>query len=172
MPTAASSCVDTTHAQAFRAAMATLGGTVSVITTDGPSGRHGMTATAVCAVSDDPASLLICVNRSARLHEVLAANGVFCVNILAAGQDAISQAFSDRSLSMDERFGSVGPLIDLEPGVPALADAQAALACRVTMVIEAGTHSVFIGHVTRIHQGSGHGALVYYGRRYHHLMPL
>jgi flavin reductase len=63
-----------------------------------------MTATAVCSVSDEPPSLLLCVNRNARLHDILAANGVFCVNILAAGQEAISQAFSDRTLSMDEAF--------------------------------------------------------------------
>jgi len=37
------------------------------------------------------------------------------------------------------------------------------------MVIEAGTHSIILGHVEDIHAGAGEGALVYYGRRYHHL---
>jgi flavin reductase len=55
--------------------MAALGGTVTIITTDGPAGRHGMTATAVCSLSDAPPSLLVCLNRSARMHDVLAANG-------------------------------------------------------------------------------------------------
>jgi flavin reductase len=36
--------------------MAALPAAVNVITTAGPAGRHGMTATAVCSVSDDPAS--------------------------------------------------------------------------------------------------------------------
>jgi flavin reductase len=37
------------------------------------------------------------------------------------------------------------------------------------MMIEAGTHSIFIGHVEQILPGAGRGALVYYGRAYHHL---
>jgi len=166
MPMVDSSCV---NAASFRAAMAALGGAVNIITTDGPAGRHGMTATAVCSVSDEPASLLLCVNRSARMHDVLAANGVFGVNILAAGQDAISAAFADKALDMEQRFARAGELVRLRPGVSALAGAQVALGCRVTMVIEAGTHSIILGHVEDIHAGAGEGALVYYGRRYHHL---
>lgn len=38
----------------FRNAMALLGGAVSVITTDGPAGRFGFTASAVCSVTDSP----------------------------------------------------------------------------------------------------------------------
>lgn len=38
----------------FRDAMVCLGAAVSVVTTDGPAGRLGMTATAVCSVSDSP----------------------------------------------------------------------------------------------------------------------
>jgi flavin reductase len=49
-----------------------------------------MTATAVCSVSDDPASLLVCINRKARMHDVLVDNGRFCVNVLACGQDGVS----------------------------------------------------------------------------------
>nr|WP_269530312.1 flavin reductase [Asaia astilbis] len=49
----------------FRDAMARLASAVTIITTDGENGRHGFTASAVCSVSDDPATLLVCVNRSA-----------------------------------------------------------------------------------------------------------
>lgn len=43
----------------FRNAMAMLGGAVSVITTDGPAGRFGFTASAVCSVTDAPPTLLV-----------------------------------------------------------------------------------------------------------------
>ena len=41
----------------YRDAMARLGAAVHVITTDGPGGRAGFTASAVCSVTDDPPTL-------------------------------------------------------------------------------------------------------------------
>ena len=51
----------------FRDAMARVCAPVNIITTDGPAGRGGFTATAMCSVSDDPPTLLVCMNeRSAQ----------------------------------------------------------------------------------------------------------
>ena len=50
--------------QEFRDAMARLGAAVNIITTDGAAGRGGITATAVCSVTDDPPTLLVCLNRT------------------------------------------------------------------------------------------------------------
>lgn len=49
--------------QAFRNGMAMLGGAVSIITSAGASGRVGMTASAVCSVTDTPPTLLVWFNR-------------------------------------------------------------------------------------------------------------
>lgn len=38
----------------FRDAMAHVGAAVNIITTDGPAGRAGFTASAVCSVTDTP----------------------------------------------------------------------------------------------------------------------
>ena len=165
-----SSCVDApAPAPAFRDAMAALGAAVSVVTTDGPAGRHGMTATAVCSLSDQPASLLVCVNRSSRMHDVLARNGVFCVNVLAAGQEELSRLFADPARTMEDRFDLAGDLMEMSVAAPGLAAAQISVACAVTMMIEASTHSVVMGEVRQIVRGQGEGGLVYYGRRYHAL---
>ena len=43
----------------FRGAMARLGAAVNLVTTDGPAGPAGFTATAVCSVSDSPATLIV-----------------------------------------------------------------------------------------------------------------
>ncbi|STR46597.1 flavin reductase RutF in pyrimidine catabolism pathway [Klebsiella oxytoca] len=40
--------------QSFRDAMAHVGAAVNIITTDGPAGRAGFTASAVCSVTDAP----------------------------------------------------------------------------------------------------------------------
>ena len=39
-----------------------LSAAVNVVTTDGPAGRHGFTASAVCSVTDNPPTLLVCMN--------------------------------------------------------------------------------------------------------------
>ena len=59
---------------AFRNAMSVLASAVNVVTTDGPAGRAGFTATAVCSVSDEPPSLLVCLNRSASVYDIFQAN--------------------------------------------------------------------------------------------------
>ena len=49
--------------QTFRDAMSCMGAAVNIITTDGPAGRAGFTASAVCSVTDTPPTLLVCLNR-------------------------------------------------------------------------------------------------------------
>jgi flavin reductase len=66
----------------FRDAMAGLGASVNVITTDGVAGMAGCTASAVCAVTDEPPTLLVCINRASRNNAVMRENGRLCVNVL------------------------------------------------------------------------------------------
>jgi len=46
----------------FRNALSRLATAVSVVTTDGPAGTAGVTCSAVCALSDEPAMVLVCVH--------------------------------------------------------------------------------------------------------------
>ena len=55
----------------FRLAMRKLASTVTVLTTREADEHHGMAATAVTSLSTEPPSLLVCVNRSASLHDPL-----------------------------------------------------------------------------------------------------
>jgi flavin reductase len=87
--------------QEFRDAMARLGAAVNIVTTDGAAGRGGITATAVCSVTDDPPTLLVCLNRTSPRSALFLANGVLCVNTLSAGQQAVSNAFSAPSDKAD-----------------------------------------------------------------------
>lgn len=82
--------VDTTG---FRNSMAMLGGAVSVITTDGPAGRFGFTASAVCSVTDQPPTLLVCMNRSSFSNVHFKSNGVLSVNVLTPGHQEVSGRF-------------------------------------------------------------------------------
>ena len=60
--------------QPYREAMARLGAAVNVITTDGPGGRAGFTASAVTSVTDTPPTLLVCANRTNNSYPAMKAN--------------------------------------------------------------------------------------------------
>ena len=81
---------------AFRHAMSRLGAAVNIITTEGPAGRAGFTASAVCSVTDAPPTLLVCLNRSASVYPVFRENMQLCVNTLAAGHEALSTLFGGK----------------------------------------------------------------------------
>lgn len=152
----------------FREAMARLGAAVSVVATDGPAGRCGLTASAVCSVTDAPPTLLVCINRGSAQEPVFRANGVFCVNVLSAAQAPLSALFAGRGgVAMANRF-SAGAWRSGTNGAPELAGAAAILACRIADVIERGTHSILLGEVIEAHAGDAErGGLVWFGRSYH-----
>jgi flavin reductase (DIM6/NTAB) family NADH-FMN oxidoreductase RutF len=148
----------------FRNAMRRLTSTVTVITTAHGGERFGMTATAVTSVSAEPPSLLICVNRSARLHDPLIRAGRFCVNILQADQTEVAQAFSG-SLPHELRFGC-GDWDDHGLSVPYLRGAQANLVCETDAISSYGTHSLLIGLVRAVHMQDSVVPLLYQDGQY------
>lgn len=148
--------------------MARLGAAVNIITTDGPGGRHGMTASAVCSLTDEPASLAVCINRNSRIHAAIEENGALCVNVLNGEHEELSGLFARSGLSMAERFANA-QWERLANGTPGLLGALCNLACSVMSVSEIGTHTMFFCRVEDIRMGpEGHG-LVYFGRSYHRL---
>src|SRR5438270_3584260 len=93
----------TVEAPVFREAMSRLGAAVHVVTTAGPGGRAGFTATAVCSVSDAPPTLLVCLNRKSQGGPTLRENMVFCVNTLGADCEALADVFAGRTGARAER---------------------------------------------------------------------
>jgi len=157
--------------QEFRDAMARLGAAVNIITTDGAAGQGGITATAFCSVTDDPPTLLVCLNRTSPRSAMFLKNGVLCVNTLSAGQQGISNAFSAPSdkADMASRFAA-GTWVPLATGAPALEGAAANFDCRITEVLEQGTHSVVFAEVQAVRFADmAAGCLMYYARGYHGL---
>jgi flavin reductase len=75
--------------QDYRDAMARLGAAVNIVTTDGRAGRAGFTASAVCSVTDNPPTLLVCMNRGSSAYACVRENGVVCVNVLSARRERL-----------------------------------------------------------------------------------
>ena len=157
--------VDTTG---FRNSMAMLGGAVSVITTDGPAGRFGFTASAVCSVTDQPPTLLVCMNRSSFSNVHFKSNGVLSVNVLTPGHQEVSGVFSNRDLDTEQRFSSAS-WSTLESGAPLLDEALVSFDCRIAQAHEVGSHTIFYCEVLGIRNGDSQEALVYFNRAYHRL---
>ena len=78
----------------FRNAMSLLTSAVNVVTTAGPSGRYGFTASAVCSVTDTPPTLLVCMNKASSSHAHFVENKILTVNVLGAQHEHLSKAFS------------------------------------------------------------------------------
>ena len=78
----------------FRDAMASLSAAVNIITTEGDAGQCGITATAVCSVTDTPPSLMVCINANSAMNPVFQGNGKLCVNVLNHEQELMARHFA------------------------------------------------------------------------------
>ena len=150
----------------FREAMSRLGAAVHIITTAGPAGECGLTASAVCSVTDNPPTALVCLNRASETNEAFKANGVFCVNTLNANQELLSNSFAGfTEESMLERFANA-KWDRLQTGAPALLSALVSLDCEIASITEVGTHSVIFGEVRAVRFTEARTALMYFNRSY------
>lgn len=151
----------------FRDAMSRLPAAVNIITTDGPGGRGGFTASAVCSVTDSPPTLLVCMNRSVSSFEAFRTNGVLCVNTLCAAQQDLSSVFAGfTGVDGVARFES-GEWGTLATGAPVLLGAMVAFDARITDMVEKGTHLVLFAEVEAIRLEEGvDEALLYFARDY------
>jgi len=152
----------------FRNAMALLGGAVSVITTDGPAGRFGFTASAVCSVTDSPPTLLVCMNRSSHSNVHFKTNGVLSVNVLTAEHQDISGVFANREMDAEQRFASA-QWHTMESGAPMLDQALVSFDCRIAQAHEVGSHTIFYCEILDLCMGGSQEGLVYFNRAYHRL---
>lgn len=149
----------------FRNAMSRLAAAVHVVTTDGPMGRFGFTASAICSVTDTPPTLLVCVNKNASALAALLEHRVLCVNTLSPTQQALSGMFGGGA-PMEDRFAAAR--WDTAPsGAPRLCGALMSLDCRIASIADEGTHKVLFCRVHDIRKSEGSEALVYFGRSYH-----
>ncbi|MFJ3366886.1 flavin reductase family protein [Pseudomonas sp. NPDC086251] len=153
---------------AFKSAMGRFATSVTLVTTsDDTDTPHGLAATAFSSVSMDPASVLICINRSASASPVIKKSGFFCINMLQSQHERICQIFSQSDLR-EQRFTEG----DWETGVNGtryLVDAQAAIFCEVAREIEHGTHTIIVGNVIDVVTHSAEQPLIYMAGRYRSL---
>ncbi|GAA5050304.1 hypothetical protein GCM10023208_09160 [Erythrobacter westpacificensis] len=146
---------------AFREAMRHVAATVYAVTTIDNGDRYGILATAVSSLSFEPPSLLVCVNRTASLHDPLERAERFCVNVLGLGNRDVAEHFM---IPHADRF-AVGEWED-HHGTPVLTSAQSSLVCRTVHRHVFGTHTIFIGELLAAKHRQDATPLTYFDRNY------
>jgi flavin reductase (DIM6/NTAB) family NADH-FMN oxidoreductase RutF len=137
---------------------------VTIVTTDGEAGSHGLTANAVASLSLDPPLVLVAVAKRAATLEYLVKNRCFAVNILRLDQEDLSR-----------RFATPGPkdfsdltITTAVTGAPILAESLAFLDCRVYEILPGGDHNIFVGEIVAGEYQGGE-PLLYFSGRYRRL---
>jgi flavin reductase (DIM6/NTAB) family NADH-FMN oxidoreductase RutF len=154
--------------QAFLEAMSHTAATVNIVTTDGPSGRGGVTVSAMASVSADTPepSLLVCINQSSSAASVILENRVFCVNVLRDDQSGISDIFAGRVRTASGDKFACADWVAMTTGAPRVVEPLVAFDCRLTHSELVGTHHVIFGQTTDVFLASGGLPLIYANRSY------
>jgi flavin reductase len=118
----------------------------------------------VSPATDDPPTLIVCINRLSRTNALFKGNGVMAVNVLAAGREDLAVRFSNR------RDGAeLFPEDDwtmLHTGSPVLSHALVSFDGWIVKTEEIGTHTVFFVEVAASGGDPDAGGLAYFRRRY------
>lgn len=156
-------------AQAMKDGMRRLASSVSVISTRAEDGsKYAMTASSVTSVSDNPPSLLVCVNQSTRIAPVLSVGRRFAVNILGQLHQELSVICSTGEQG-EQRFAS-DHWQTAPDQIPMLADAEAVFECEVDLVQAYGTHNIVVGRILAVRVlGDGPDPLIYLDGSYRFL---
>lgn len=136
---------------AFKLAMSHFASGVTVVTTEHEGRQFGMTVASFASLSLHPPLVLICIEKTVKTHDAIAAARKFGISILSADQAEISSRFASRS---DDKFAGV----DLRRGalgVPLINGALTTMECSLHDHLPGGDHSIFVGEVAAVETREG-----------------
>lgn len=116
---------------------------VHIVTTRGPQGDHGLTASWVMQVSKKPPMVAISLRRGSESAKAVAAGEVFAVNIISSGALDLAERF----FTPVDRFGSPPQPVVTRGAreLPLLGQAIGWIECEVREQMEVGDHVLFLG---------------------------
>lgn len=141
---------------------------VSVVTSISPEGTPiGMAVGSFSSVSLDPPLVAFMPDRSSTTWPKIQARGSFCVNVLAADQEAVCRAFAGKG----DKFSGLDWL-PAATGSPILRGAVAWVDCDIEHVFEAGDHFIVIGRVRNLDIAKPELPLLFFRGGYGSFIPL
>jgi flavin reductase len=151
--------------ETFKQSMRLLAGGVCILATSRDGEWHGLTMTAVCALTMDPPSLIACVNRDASAHDVMQSTRRVSVNVLSDQHTDIAELFSSPTVKGPKRFDRQRWMA-MASGMPALTGALAVLDCRIVQETQLGQHSVFFCAIEATRLQPDERPLVHFNRAF------
>lgn len=141
------------RARKFRDVLGLFCSGVTVVTSVSDGQPVGMTCQSFSSVSLEPPLVMFSPAKTSRAWPLMQRAGYFCVNILSADQQDVSNGMATKGVDkfdgVEWRTAATGaPLLD---GVLGYVD------CTVHQVIEAGDHYLVIGRVKELGFGDGSG---------------
>jgi len=141
---------------------------VSVVTAlDGDGVPRGMVVGSFTSVSLDPPLVAFLASTTSQSYAQVRPAGRFCVNILAAGQEALCQVFASRDV---DKFKDT-PWHAAPTGTPILDDAVAWIDCETEVIHQAGDHDIVIGRVLDLDVASPRPSLLFFQGGYGSFSP-
>ncbi|WEH37236.1 flavin reductase family protein [Streptomyces sp. AM 4-1-1] len=150
--------------QTYRDVISALPTGVTVITTEGPGGPVGCTASAVMSLSVAPPSLLVSLATASRTLDAILKADSFAVNVLGWQDRELADRFA--KAPPEERFAGVP--WSTEQDVPVLRDTTMTAVCRIQQTQLMLDHTVVAGTVTWSHRSEVAPTVMYR----HHQHPL
>ena len=159
------SSVLTRDAPTLKSAMRNLSGGVSVVTSGTGDRRTGATVTSALSFAMEPETMIVSINMGSTTWRAIEDFGAFCVNVLAADQQHVAEAFSGLGgVKGSDRYRSAR-WTALASGAGVLEGALANIDCDVEHVVQRHSHALIFGSVRAVRTFRGH-PLVYVDGRY------
>ncbi|MET9961875.1 flavin reductase family protein [Streptomyces sp. NPDC006326] len=155
----------------FRAVLGNFASGVTIVTAppgadeDGPA---GFACQSFASLSLDPPLVTFMVARTSTTWPRIARAGVFCVNILGAGQGELCRAFA---VSGADKFAGVAHRPAPVTGSPQLDAVPAWIDCRIHAVHTGGDHLIVVGRVEAMGAADEGEPLLFHKGRFGRFAP-
>jgi flavin reductase (DIM6/NTAB) family NADH-FMN oxidoreductase RutF len=146
----------------FRKVLGRFATGVTVVTTCDGEHRLGITVNAFTSVSLDPPLILVCIEKTSYLHQVMLRNGYFAVNVLGEDQLDLCKCFAGHSTARRNFCDTTSHTA--VTGAPVLDHSLGWIDCRIVNVYPGGDHSIVVGHVEALSGGEGRPLLYHRGK--------
>ena len=160
---------DPTNRTFRRVGMVHFAASVTVVTGHTEGWHHGLTVSAFTSVSLDPPVVLICIDHSSQSIKALRAAEGFTVNMFREGTGQVALRFASK---VTDKFAG---LVVEQPkhgaaGLCLPEESYASLECRTVESVEAGDHTIFVGHVEHANLYASARPLLYWQRRFRRIL--
>ena len=150
-------------AERFRDVLGRFASGLTVVTGTGERGPVGLTVQSFMSVSLDPPLVVVAASRTSRAWPVIERSGGYCVNLLAADEEHLSEVMATRGA---DKFAGVHWRPSAVTGSPVLEGGLGHVDCLIERVDDGGDHLLALGRVVDLGHTDAAEALLRFRGRY------